>query len=119
MTSKMCRGSYFAYAPHTDCFREATREQLSFPKGLQSIVGSSFMGAEGSCGHSLIRHRGGVRRGGLGGSSFLSLLLSGFSLLAGLHCRIGLTFSGSNRLVLEASTGRLWGCRSQALWSLR
>ncbi len=88
-------------------------------KGLQSIVGSSFMGAEGSCRHSLIRHRGGVRRGGLAGSSFLSLLLSGFSLLAGLHCRIGLTFSGSNRLVLEASTGSLWGCRLQALWSLR
>jgi hypothetical protein len=42
-------------------------------KGLQSIVGSSLIGAEGSCRHSLIRHRGDVRRGGLAGFSFLSL----------------------------------------------
>jgi hypothetical protein len=42
-------------------------------KSLQSIVGSSLIGAEGSCRHSLIRHRGEVRRGGLAGFSFLLL----------------------------------------------
>lgn len=39
------------------------REQLYFPKGLQSAVGSLLIGAEGSCRHSLIRHGGeGCRR---------------------------------------------------------